>query len=101
MSMPTRSCVTPTPPCTRPSVVVRDDPCCSRRRCPKRPFIPETESTSPRLRIEGPVDDWERWTDMAFPEGSDLLLPLGLAPLGAQDGMGAYGEPKVWTLHSI
>ena len=38
---------------------------------------------------------------MAFPEGSEYVLPLGLAPLGVQDGIGTYGEPKVGTLHSI
>jgi hypothetical protein len=51
------------------------------------------------MRIEGPVEDWERWTDMAFPEDGEYVFPSGLAPLQVQDGVGFYWEPNVWMLH--
>jgi GNAT superfamily N-acetyltransferase len=58
---------------------------------------PEAES----LRIEAPVDDWERWTEMAFPEDGDYVFPLGLSPLHVADGVGSYWEPNVWMHHEL
>jgi hypothetical protein len=56
---------------------------------------PEPES----LRIERPVEDWERWTDMTFPEDGDYVFPFGLSPLRVHGGVGSYWEPNVWMLH--
>ncbi|MFI5035750.1 MAG: N-acetyltransferase [Acidimicrobiales bacterium] len=53
------------------------------------------------MRIEAPVDDWERWTDMTLPEEGDYVFPLGLAPLSVRDGVGSYWEPNVWMLHEL
>lgn len=53
------------------------------------------------MRIEGPVEDWERWTGMVFPEDGDYVFPSGLAPLRVQDGVGLYWEPNVWMLHDV
>ncbi|MGH9057339.1 MAG: GNAT family N-acetyltransferase [Acidimicrobiales bacterium] len=53
------------------------------------------------LRIEAPITEWERWTDMAFPEDGDYVFPSGLAPLSVQDGVGLYWEPNVWVLHEL
>jgi GNAT superfamily N-acetyltransferase len=53
------------------------------------------------MRIEGPLDDWERWTGMAFPEDGDYVFPFGLAPLRVRDRVGYYWEPNVWMLHSL
>jgi hypothetical protein len=58
---------------------------------------PEPES----MRIDGPVSDWERWTDMKFPEDGEYIFPLGLAPLQVHDGVGSYWEPNVWMLHDV
>jgi GNAT superfamily N-acetyltransferase len=58
---------------------------------------PEPQS----MRIEGPVDDWERWTDMLFPEDGEYIFPSGLAPLQVLDGVGSYWEPNVWMLHDV
>jgi GNAT superfamily N-acetyltransferase len=58
---------------------------------------PEPES----LRIEGPIGDWERWTEMRFPEDGEYTFPLGLAPLQVHDGVGSYWEPNVWVLHDV
>jgi hypothetical protein len=51
--------------------------------------------------IEGPVNDWELWTDMAFPEDGEYVFLSGLAPLQVQDGIGTYWEPNVWMLHDV
>jgi GNAT superfamily N-acetyltransferase len=53
------------------------------------------------LRIEAPVDDWERWTEMTFPEDGEYVFPSGLAPLSVRDGIGGYWEPNVWMLHEL
>ena len=53
------------------------------------------------MRIEWPVDDWERWTDMTFPEDGEYVFPSGLAPLQVHDGVGSYWEPNVWMLHEV
>ena len=58
---------------------------------------PEPES----LRIEAPIREWERWTEMVFPEDGDYVFPRGLAPLSVQDGVGLYWEPNVWVLHRL
>ncbi|MGH9047807.1 MAG: GNAT family N-acetyltransferase, partial [Acidimicrobiales bacterium] len=53
------------------------------------------------LRIEAPITEWERWTDMAFPEDGNYVFPFGLAPLSVQDRVGLYWEPNVWVLHEL
>ena len=58
---------------------------------------PEPES----LKIEAPIDDWERWTEMAFPEDGEYVFPRGLAPLSVGAGVGRYWEPNVWMLHEL
>jgi hypothetical protein len=58
---------------------------------------PEPES----MRIEGPVNEWERWTGMTFPQNGEYVFPFGLAPLRVHDGVGSYWEPNVWMLHPV
>jgi hypothetical protein len=58
---------------------------------------PEPQS----LQIEASVTDWERWTEMSFPEDGEYVFPSGLAPLRVRDGTGAYWEPNVWMLHDF
>ncbi len=53
------------------------------------------------LQIEAPVNDWEEWTGIAFPEDGDYVFPAGLAPLSVRDGVGSYWEPNVWMLHRV
>jgi hypothetical protein len=62
-----------------------------------RTVRPESES----LGITAPVSDWERWTEMAFPEDGQYVFPGGLAPLSVSEGMGSYWEPNVWMLHDL
>lgn len=61
--------------------------------------IVRTEPES--LQIEAPVDDWETWTGMVFPEDGDYVFPFGLAPLHVANGVGSYWEPNVWMLHAL
>jgi len=53
------------------------------------------------MRIEAPVEEWEHWTDMKFPEDGDYVFPFGLSPLSVQDGVGSYWEPNVWMRHEV
>ncbi len=53
------------------------------------------------LRIEAPVEDWERWTAMAFPEDGEYVFPAGLAPRQVRGGVGSYFEPNVWMRHDL
>ena len=53
------------------------------------------------MLISGPVEDWEAWTSMAFPESGEYTFPEGLATLQidrARD-RGTYWEPNVWMIH--
>src|ERR1039458_2928904 len=63
------------------------------------PRVPDTRPQS--LQIEASVTDWERWTEMSFPEDGEYVFPSGLAPLRVRDGTGAYWEPNVWMLHDF
>jgi hypothetical protein len=58
---------------------------------------PEPES----LRIEAPITEWERWTEMVFPEDGAYVFPRGLAPLSVRHEVGLYWEPNVWVLHKL
>jgi hypothetical protein len=53
------------------------------------------------LRIEAPVIEWERWTEMLFPDDGDYFFPAGLAPLSVRAGIGLYWEPNIWVLHNL
>lgn len=53
------------------------------------------------MRITGTVDEWERWTGMAFPESGDYVFPEGLATvhIDKEADLGSYWEPNVWMVH--
>ena len=52
------------------------------------------------LHIVAPVEDWQTWTQVAFPEDGHYVFPGGLAPLAVEAGRGAYWEPNVWMVHT-
>jgi GNAT superfamily N-acetyltransferase len=59
---------------------------------------------SPRaMTIRGSVADWERWTNLAFPETGDYILPVAAAPIHIdRDGdEGVYYDPNVWVVHDL
>lgn len=51
------------------------------------------------LHIAAPVEDWQAWVGMAFPDAGQYVFPHGLAPLTVSGGEGDYWEPNVWMLH--
>jgi hypothetical protein len=53
------------------------------------------------LHIVAPVDSWESWTEMTFPEDGQYVFPAGLAPLTVTAGEGDYWEPNVWMQHDV
>jgi GNAT superfamily N-acetyltransferase len=60
-----------------------------------RTLRPEPRS----MRIAAPVEDWQSWTGMEFPEDGQYVFPHGLAPLDVSEGEGDYWEPNVWMAH--
>jgi hypothetical protein len=58
--------------------------------------------TEPRsMEITASRSDWEKWTDMAFPEDGEYVFPGGLAPLNVTGDVGAYWEPNIWMRHDV
>ena len=55
------------------------------------------------LVIVGTVDDWERWTDMRFPDSGPYIVPGALQPvvIDRQADEGRYDDPNVWMRHPI
>ncbi len=51
--------------------------------------------------IDEPVEDWERWTGLAFPEDGDYVVPGMLSPLVVRGGRGRHAEPNVWVSHRV
>jgi hypothetical protein len=53
------------------------------------------------MHIVAPVEEWQAWTGMVFPEDGRYVFPGGLAPLTVADHEGDYWEPNVWMLHDV
>lgn len=53
------------------------------------------------MHIFAPVQSWESWTGMTFPEDGQYVFPAGLNPLAVADGEGDYWEPNVWMQHDV
>ena len=55
------------------------------------------------LIIVGTVPDWERWTDMRFPDSGSYVVPGALQPvvIDRQADEGRYEDPNVWMRHPI
>jgi GNAT superfamily N-acetyltransferase len=60
-------------------------------------IAPASES----MTIEAPVESWEEWTRMRFPEAGEYVFPGGLATLVVRDGIGVHVEPNIWVLHAL
>ncbi len=54
------------------------------------------------MKITGSVGDWQRWTDMIFPETMEYVVPGALTPISIclESDVGTYIEPNVWIVHS-
>jgi hypothetical protein len=53
------------------------------------------------MHIVAPVERWESWTGMAFPEVGQYVFPAGLATLTVSREEGEYWEPNVWMQHDV
>lgn len=53
--------------------------------------------------MEGTVGDWEKWTEMIFPESGQYVIPNGLVPIeiDREADRGTYTEPNVWISHTL
>jgi GNAT superfamily N-acetyltransferase len=53
--------------------------------------------------IEGAVADWERWTDMRFPDSGDYVVPGALQPvvIDRERDHGRYEDANVWMRHPV
>jgi len=51
--------------------------------------------------ITGTVDEWESWTQMAFPETGQYVVPdaLDLVSINRQEDHGIYAETNLWMQH--
>jgi len=64
----------------------------------------EILGVAPRtLLIEGSVADWERWTEMTFPDSGPYVVPGALQPvvIDRERDEGRYEDPNVWMRHPI
>ena len=58
-------------------------------------------TTRESMRIEGTVEEWERWANMRFPETATYVVPdaLDLVHIDRERDFGVYLEPAVWMRH--
>lgn len=64
----------------------------------------ELLAVAPRtIVIEGAVPEWERWTDMPFPDSGPYVVPGALQPvvIDRERDVGRYEDPNVWMRHPI
>jgi hypothetical protein len=55
------------------------------------------------LTVETSVEDWEAWTDMAFPESGAYVVPGALQPvqIDCEGDLGRYEDPNYWMVHDV
>jgi len=55
------------------------------------------------MRVRGTVAQWEEWTELAFPESAEYVVPGALVPveIDRERDEGLYVEPNVWMIHSL
>ncbi|AHY47446.1 Hypothetical Protein RradSPS_2163 [Rubrobacter radiotolerans] len=53
------------------------------------------------MEVTGAVADWERWTEMSFPESGEYVVEGALNPvrIDRERDLGSYIEPNVWMIH--
>ncbi len=54
------------------------------------------------MRVTGTVAEWERWTNIEFPESGRYIVPGGLVPVEIDRAadFGLYLEPNIWIAHT-
>jgi hypothetical protein len=61
-------------------------------------------AVAPRtLLITGTVAEWERWTEMRFPDSGSYVVPGALQPvvIDRDADAGRYEDPNVWMRHPL
>lgn len=55
------------------------------------------------MTIRGTIADWEKWTEMRFPESGAYIVPFALVPveIDRERDEGVYVEPNVWMQHRL
>jgi len=55
------------------------------------------------MHIVGTVAEWEAWTNMAFPDSGQYVIPGALVPINVDRGEDVveYIEPNVWMIHHV
>ena len=55
------------------------------------------------LTVEGTVRDWEEWTQTAFPDTGEYVVPGALQPvkIDREHNTGRYEDPNYWMKHPI
>jgi GNAT superfamily N-acetyltransferase len=53
--------------------------------------------------IRGTRAEWEKWTDMKFPQSGQYTVPYALNPIemNIENDEGVYIEPNVWIVHEV
>jgi hypothetical protein len=55
------------------------------------------------MTLRGTVAEWEAWSEMAFPETGDYVVPraASLVHIDREADAGVYYDPNVWVIHDI
>ena len=55
------------------------------------------------MLVEGTVAEWEAWTELAFPESGEYVIPgaLTTVTIDRTQDIGRYVEPNVWMRHRL
>jgi hypothetical protein len=55
------------------------------------------------LTVNGTVAKWETWTEMAFPESGQYVVPGALQPVNIdrENDLGRYEDPNIWMRHPV
>jgi len=55
------------------------------------------------MTIAGTIAEWEKWTELRFPESGEYIVPGALVPvkIDIASDTGTYIEPNVWMYHTL
>ena len=55
------------------------------------------------MEIPGTLAEWEKWTNMRFPEPGGYVVEGALIPVNidVEGDKGVYIEPNVWVVHQV
>jgi hypothetical protein len=55
------------------------------------------------MTITATIAEWEKWTEIRFPESGAYIIPGALAPveMDLEADVGCYIEPNVWVKHTV